>query len=66
MALSRIAQLSSSPLLTNFAITASQQAIRPVGQFIAPLCSVPGLTFRYKKYTDKNRYRVAATPLRIS
>jgi|SRR5579859_1673451 len=58
---SRIAQLAGSPLLTNFAITVSQRAIRPVGQFIAPLCEVPDLNFRYKKYTDKNRYRVPDT-----
>ena len=63
---SRIAQLASSPLLTNYAITASQNAIRAVGQFIAPLCSVPGLTFRYKKYTDKNRYKVADTKRNVS
>lgn len=59
--MNRIAQLAGSPLLTNYAITASQRAIRPVGQFIAPLCEVPDMTFRYKKYTDKNRYRVADT-----
>jgi len=58
---SRIAQLASSVLLQNFAITASQSAIRKVGQFIAPLCEVPSLTFRYKKYTEAHRYRVPNT-----
>ena len=58
---SRIAQLASSPLITNFAITASQRAIRPVGQFIAPLCEVPDINFRYKVYTDKNRFKVPDT-----
>ena len=61
MAESRLAQLATSPLLTNYAITASQKAIRPVGQFIAPICEVPDLTFRYKKYTENNRYRVPLT-----
>lgn len=61
MSLSRIAQLASSPLLQNFAVSASQQAIRKVGNFIAPLCEVPDATFRYKVYTDKNRYRLANT-----
>lgn len=61
MAESRLAQLATSPLLQNFAVTASQNAIRPVGQFIAPLCEVPDLTFRYKKYTEQNRYRVPST-----
>jgi len=58
---SRISQLATSPLLANYAITASQNAIRPVGSFIAPLCEVPDLTFRYKKYTETNRYRVPST-----
>ncbi|PWU18915.1 MAG: hypothetical protein C5B50_07815 [Verrucomicrobia bacterium] len=61
MAETRLAQLATSPLLQNFAITASQKAIRPVGQFIAPICEVPDLTFRYKKYTEQNRYRVPNT-----
>lgn len=57
----RLAQLATSPLLQNFAITASQNAIRPVGRFIAPICEVPDLTFRYKVYTELNRFRVANT-----
>jgi hypothetical protein len=61
MAESRIAQLATSPLLTQFAITASQRAIRPIVNFLSPLCEVPDLTFRYKVYDDKNRYRVPAT-----
>jgi len=58
---SRLSQLATSPLLINFAITASQAAIRKVGNFIAPICEVPDLTFRYKKYTELNRYRVPNT-----
>ena len=57
----RIAQLATSPLLTNYAITASQRAIRPVGQFISPLCEVPDFTFRYKVYTEDNRFKVPNT-----
>jgi hypothetical protein len=59
--MTRLQQLATSPLLTNFAITASQKAIRPVGQFISPICEVPDLTFRYKVYTENNRYRVPHT-----
>lgn len=59
--MNRIQQLAATPLITNFAITASQNAIRPVGKFIAPICEVPDITFRYKVYTDKNRYRVPDT-----
>ncbi len=61
MSESRIAQLATSPLLQNFAITASQKAIRPVGNFIAPICEVPDVNFRYKIYTDKHRYAVPST-----
>lgn len=57
----RIAQLASSALMQNFAVTASQAAVRKVGQFVAPLCEVASLTFRYKKYTEANRYRVPNT-----
>ena len=59
--MSRLSQLATSPLLQNFAVTASQSAIRPVGSFIAPICEVPDLTFRYKVYTENNRYRVPNT-----
>lgn len=58
---SRIAQMATSPLLTQFAITASQKAVRPVGNFLAPLCEVPDLTFRYKIYTEQNRFRIPST-----
>jgi hypothetical protein len=58
---SRIAQLASSPLLTQFAVTASQRAVRKIGAFLFPLCEVPDLNFRYKVYDDKNRYRIPST-----
>lgn len=61
MAESRIAQMAGSPLLQNFAITASQKAIRPVGSFISPICEVPDASFRYKIYNENNRYRVPQT-----
>jgi hypothetical protein len=58
---SRIGQLATSPLLTQFAISASQKAIRKVGSFLFPLCEVPDLSFRYRVYNDKNRYRIPST-----
>lgn len=61
MPLGRLAQLASTPLLQNYAITASQGAIRKVGQFVSPICEVPTLTFRYKVFTELNRYRVPMT-----
>lgn len=66
MAEGRLAQLATSPLLTQFAISASQRAIRPIGQFLAPICEVPDLNFRYKIYTEKNRYRVPSSKRDIS
>lgn len=56
-----IAQLASSPLLTQYAISKSQSAIRKIGAFIAPLVEVPTLTFRYRTYSDKHRYKIAAS-----
>lgn len=61
MPLSRLAQLATSPLLQNFATTTSQNAIRKIGSFIAPICEVPDLTFRFKAYSESNRYRVPHT-----
>ena len=58
---SRIAQMATSPLLSQFAISASQKAIRKVGNFLCPLCEVPDLTFRYKVYDSQNRYRIPST-----
>jgi hypothetical protein len=56
-----IAALASSPLLTQYAITKSQSAIRKIGSFIAPIVEVPTLTFRYRVYSDQQRYRIAAS-----
>lgn len=58
---SRIAQIATSPLLTQFATATSQAAIRPVGSFLFPLCEVPDLNFRYKVYTEKNRFAIPNT-----
>lgn len=57
----RIAALASNPLLTQFAIDASQAAIRPIASFLAPICEVPSLSFHYKKYSSENRFRPAHT-----
>lgn len=66
MAEGRLAQLATSPLLTQFAISASQRAIRPIGQFLAPICEVPDINFRYKIYTEKNRYRIPSSKRDVS
>lgn len=61
MAESRIAALASNPLLIQYAIDASQSAIKPVAKYLAPICEVPSLSFHYKKYTGANRFRVPHT-----
>ena len=58
---SRIQSLSTQPLLTTFAVTSSQRAIQPIARYLAPLVEVGDVTGRYKKYTDKHRFRVPQT-----
>jgi len=58
---SRIAQIASSPLLRNYAFDRSQGAIRPEQKFLAPLCEVPTLNFRYKSFNAENRFKPANT-----
>lgn len=53
----RIQNLGTNPVLRNFARDASQAAIRPVANFIAPSVEVPTLTGKYKKWDAKHRYK---------
>ncbi|MBI5768756.1 MAG: hypothetical protein HZA93_13240 [Verrucomicrobia bacterium] len=53
----RIASLGTNPVLRNFARDASQSAIRPVADFLAPSVEVPTLTGKYKIYDAKHRYK---------
>jgi hypothetical protein len=49
--------LSTNPTLRNFAIDASQNAIRPVANFLAPRVEVPDVTGFYKTYNAEHRYK---------
>ena len=61
-----IQAITSNPLITNFAVDASQSAVSQINKFLSPLCEVPDLTFRYKKYDAKNRFRRAESRRDVS
>jgi len=58
---SRLASVSASPMLATYAQGAAQSAIQPVADFIAPTVPVGTSIGRYKKYTEKNKFRIPAT-----
>lgn len=55
--MSRLSTLSSNPTLRNFAKDASQNAIRKVARFLAPLVECPDVTGKYKIYNSEHRYK---------
>ena len=59
--MSRLSEISSSPVLKQFAQGAAQSNIMPVADFLAPTVEVPTSVGRFKKYTEKNRFRIPQT-----
>ena len=59
--MSRLSDISASPVLREFAQGAAQNAIMPVADFLAPTIEVPTSVGRYKKYTEKNRFHIPNT-----
>jgi hypothetical protein len=59
--MSRLSDISSSPVLKEFAQGAAQSNIMPVADFLAPTVEVPTSVGRFKKYTEKNRFRIPQT-----
>jgi hypothetical protein len=59
--MSRLTSISTNPTLHEFAQGAAQEAIMPVADFLAPTVPVPTSTGRFKKYTEKNRFRIPST-----
>lgn len=57
----RLDSISSKPTLQAFAQGAAQQFTQPVADFLAPTVNVSTLIGRYKKYTEKNRFRIPNT-----
>lgn len=59
--MSRLASVSSSPTLRQFAQGAAQQNTSPVADFIAPPVDVPLSVMKYKEYSEKSRFRIPDT-----
>jgi hypothetical protein len=59
--MSRLADISASPTLREYAQGAAQDAIQPVADFIAPTIEVPTSVGRFKKYDEKHRFRIPST-----
>lgn len=57
----RLSAIAARPTLINFAQGASQSALMPVGNFLAPTVEVPALTSKYKIYTEKHRFKIPDT-----
>lgn len=57
----RLADLSASPMIREYAQGAAQGAIQPVADFLAPPVSVPTMVGRYKVYDEKHRFKVPHT-----
>lgn len=59
--MSRLSDLSSNPVIAEFAQGAAQDAVMPVADFLAPAVNVATSTGRYKVYSEKNRFRIPDT-----
>ena len=59
--MSRLSDLSTSPMMREYALGAAQTAIQPVADFLAPTVNVSTMIGRYKSYTEKNRFHLPKT-----
>lgn len=59
--MSRLAEISASPTMREYAQGAAQDAIMPVANFLAPTVEVATSVGRFKKYDEKNRFRIPNT-----
>ena len=59
--MSRLSDIAAKPTLQQYAQGAAQSALQPVADFIAPTVDVPVAVGYYKKYTEKNRFRLPKT-----
>lgn len=59
--MSRLSDLSASPVLRQFALGAAQSAMQPVADFLAPTVDVPTSVGKFKVYNEKNRFRIPNT-----
>lgn len=58
---SRLQALAAKSTIREYAQGAAQEAVSPVGDFLAPTVEVAMPTGYYKKYTEKSRFRVPDT-----
>lgn len=58
---SRLASISAQPVIREFAQGIAQDSVQPVADFIAPTVPVSAMIGKYKKYTQKNRFRIPDT-----
>lgn len=59
--MSRLSEVSSSPMVVEYAQGAAQRAINPVAEFIAPTVNVATSVGKYKIYTEKHRFKIPNT-----
>ena len=59
--MSRLSDISASPVLREFAQGAAQDSIMPVADFLAPTVEVATSVGRYKVYSEKNRFHIPDT-----
>ena len=59
--MSRLSDISSSPVLREYAQGAAQEAINPVADFLAPTVEVATSVGRFKVYSEKNRFHIPDT-----
>lgn len=59
--MSRLSDLSASPMIREFAQGAAQTAIQPIADFLAPVVNVGRSVGRYKVYDQKNRFKIPNT-----
>lgn len=56
-----LSAVSSNPTLVQYAQRLAQDAVMPVADFLAPGIEVPSQLGKFKKYTEKHRFRLANT-----
>ena len=58
---STLAAVSSSPIILEYAQGAAQDNVNPVADFLAPTVAVSNPVGRFKKYDQKNRFKIPNT-----
>lgn len=59
--MSRLSDLSASPMLKEYAQGAAQESIQPVAEFLAPTVPVATSVGRFKVYDEKHRFHIPKT-----